>query len=136
MPDHELDLIHARNATLNEENTILRNRVSELERRETREYDCRMVGRVAEISGRHCPWDNPCQRCQLEDAEVERDKLAHTNLIITLEWKQELNHYRQVLKGFAEGDCSYGDGCPDTATRHGQCISCKAREALIKTIKG
>lgn len=38
---------------------------------------------------------------------------------------------RAALEDIAERDCSYGDGCPDFAgTRHGQCIACKAREAL------
>ena len=54
-------------------------RIVELERRETREYDCCMVGLVAEMSGSHCPHDAPCQRCQLERAEEaltrERDRL-------------------------------------------------------------
>lgn len=36
---------------------------------------------------------------------------------------------RNVLEGFAEGDCSYGDNCPDSA-RHYRCYSCKARKAL------
>ena len=28
--------------------------------------DCRLVGRVAELSGSHCPADNPCDRCVAE----------------------------------------------------------------------
>lgn len=43
-------------------------RIRVLERRES-EYDCRMCGRVAEMSGSHCPIGDPCQRCQLERAE-------------------------------------------------------------------
>lgn len=35
-----------------------------------------------------------------------------------------------ALSDLAEGDCSYGDGCPASGTRHGQCYSCRARQAL------
>lgn len=34
------------------------------------------------------------------------------------------------LEDIAEGDCHYGDNCPTFGSRHGQCISCKARKAL------
>lgn len=37
-------------------------------------------------------------------------------------------------KGMAEGDCTYGDGCPGLRSnpRHGPCHCCLAREALKK----
>lgn len=44
-------------------------RCHDLERQRT-EYDCRFVGRYAEMSGSHCPFGNPCQRCRLEAAEA------------------------------------------------------------------
>ena len=37
---------------------------------------------------------------------------------------------REALEEIAEADCAYGDGCPRFGTRHGQCVGCKAREAL------
>lgn len=40
-------------------------RIRELERR-IESMDCRYVGRFAEISGSHCPLDEPCDRCQAE----------------------------------------------------------------------
>lgn len=51
-------------------------RINELERRETTEYDCRMVGRVAEMSGSHCSPDTPCLRCQVERLEREYADIA------------------------------------------------------------
>ena len=42
----------------------------------------------------------------------------------------EIERLRRCLSGFAEGDCYYGDGCPKFGSRHGQCQSCRAREAL------
>ena len=44
-------------------------RCHDLERQRT-EADCRFVGRYAEMSGSHCPWGSPCQRCQLEAADA------------------------------------------------------------------
>lgn len=66
------------NVSLREDRHRLENRVAELERRETRDYDCRIVGRVAEFSGSHCPIGEPCQRCQLERAERRVEELERT----------------------------------------------------------
>jgi len=46
----------------------------------------------------------------------------------------EADRLRDVLKGFAEHDCAYGDGCPVFGGRHGRCTSCIAREALGSTL--
>jgi hypothetical protein len=48
---------------------------------------------------------------------------------------QDLRNYLMRLtafvEGLAEGDCSYHDGCPAwSGSRHGQCVSCRAREVL------
>lgn len=32
--------------------------------------DCRFAGRFVEMSGSHCPLENPCVRCQAESAEA------------------------------------------------------------------
>jgi len=37
---------------------------------------------------------------------------------------------RQALEEIAEGDCAYGDDCPESVTSHYQCDFCRAREAL------
>lgn len=34
------------------------------------------------------------------------------------------------VQELAEVDCAYGDGCPPFGTRHGKCLSCKAKQAL------
>ena len=47
------------------ENDQLRARVAELEA-QIAALDCRLVGRVAELSGSHCPADKPCDRCVAE----------------------------------------------------------------------
>lgn len=54
-------------------------RVRVLEKRETHDYDCRMVGKVAEMSGSHCPFDDPCQRCQLDRAD---DRIARLERLL------------------------------------------------------
>ena len=33
------------------------------------------------------------------------------------------------VEGLAEGDCSYGDGCPPRC-RHGVCVFCQAKEVI------
>ena len=43
----------------------LRARVAELEA-QISALDCRLVGRVGELSGSHCPADRPCDRCVAE----------------------------------------------------------------------
>jgi predicted RNase H-like nuclease (RuvC/YqgF family) len=58
--------------------------------------------------------EKPCQMCQNKILELG-------NRVRTLE---------EALRGFAEGDCEYGDGCPTFGTNHGRCVPCKARAAL------
>ena len=63
-------------------------RCHDLERQRT-EYDCRFVGRYAEMSGSHCPPGGPCQRCQLEAAEArcaELEALASFGASLLSEW--------------------------------------------------
>ena len=50
--------------------------------------DCRLVGRVAELSGSHCPADKPCDRCVAErriaNLISERDQsISHKPLELT-----------------------------------------------------
>jgi hypothetical protein len=52
----------------------LRAEVGRLQRQRER-LDCRYAGQYAEMSGRHCPIGDPCQRCRLERAEVEVERL-------------------------------------------------------------
>ena len=46
--------------------------------------DCRLVGRVGELSGSHCPADRPCDRCI---AERRIEELSHAYAVqgLTLE---------------------------------------------------
>ena len=37
----------------------------------------------------------------------------------------------KFAKAMAEGDCSYGDNCPVYGRRHGRCISCQAKLAIL-----
>jgi len=59
-------------------------------RAERTEFDCRFtLGKVADLSGIHCPVESPCMRCQNErlEAEIERlqvHSLARAHDIITL----------------------------------------------------
>jgi len=46
------------------------------------------------------------------------------------ELRAEVDRLRDVLKDFAEHDCTYGDGCPVFGSRHGRCTGCIARAAL------
>lgn len=62
------------------------------------------------------------------DNEWDAAHKKHVAMVDSL--RAQRDRYRDALEGFAEGDCAYGDGCSDTATRHGRCTPCKAREAL------
>jgi len=42
----------------------------------------------------------------------------------------KVERLRGYLRDLAEGDCAYGDGCPDFGSRHGTCYPCQARKAL------
>ena len=45
-------------------------------RRELPQLDCRRTGGlVSDLSGKHCPLDDPCQRCRLETAEARAEAL-------------------------------------------------------------
>ena len=63
-------------------------------------------------------------------AQVEADATLAAALAET---RAELEAAREALEGIAEGDCEYGDNCPEFGSRHYQCTSCKAREALDAT---
>ncbi len=68
-----------------------------------------------------------CSRCAISEsrhdltvAEAHRDRL------------------KSFVKGIAEGDCEYGDGCPlfpAKALTHYHCDPCRAREALSDSVK-
>lgn len=46
-------------------------------RRELPQYDCRRTGGpVSDISGRHCPLDNPCLTCKYEDLQRTLNEVA------------------------------------------------------------
>lgn len=46
---------------------------------------------------------------------------------------REVKELRSFVEDVADGDCSYGDGCPEsTMNRRGRCIWCKARLCLEK----
>ena len=90
----------------------------------------------------HCwlMYSRDAAREDLHKAERERDAARYEleaereegNQIVAAmnQAEDERDAARAVLRDIAEGDCSYGDGCPKFGSRHGQCVSCKAREAL------
>jgi hypothetical protein len=51
---------------------------AEVERlqRQREGFDCRYAGEYAETSGKHCPIGDPCQRCRLDRAEAEVERLT------------------------------------------------------------
>ena len=51
-----------------------RDRVAKLER-QRESFDCQYAGQYAEMSGSHCPVSDSCQRCRLERAEAEVERL-------------------------------------------------------------
>jgi hypothetical protein len=68
----------------------------------------------------HDGWAHRCCKCDRDiDDEVDLNTL-----------QKQIEDLKSVLQDFAEGDCEYGDGCPSFGTRHGRCISCKAKKAL------
>ena len=59
--------------------------------------DCRLVGRVAELSGSHCPADKPCDRCV---AERRIEELSHAYAVQGLALEDltaERDRYREAL---------------------------------------
>ena len=66
--------------------------------------DCRLVGRVAELSGSHCPADKPCDRCV---AERRIEELSHAYAVQGLALEDltaERDRYREALRPFAALD--------------------------------
>ena len=57
--------------------------------------DCRLVGRVAELSGSHCPADKPCDRCV---AERRIEELSHAYAVQGLAL-EDLTAERDRLRG-------------------------------------
>ena len=60
--------------------------------------DCRLVGRVADLSGSHCPADNPCDRCV---AERRIEELSHAYAVQGLALEDltaERDCYRALLE--------------------------------------
>jgi hypothetical protein len=53
---------------------------------------------------------------------------SHSTCIPGLRLQRD--RFKKTLEEFAEGDCSYGDNCPESGTNHGRCTSCIARSAL------
>ena len=73
-----------------------------------RRYRCQQdclytMGDVADISGSHCPLDNPCTRCQLELAEAREQAM-----------REDAERYRWLRAERA----SYLDGKPFIAIAH------------------
>lgn len=54
------------------------------------------------------------------------DKLQSQNKKL----ETQVKDLKQFVTELAEDDCSYGDNCPTFGSRHGQCLSCKARKTL------
>lgn len=77
-----------------------------------------------------------CERCGdrlgMDLDGMLTEARAHGAAEERAKWESKYNVLRSALSDLAEGDCSYGDGCPAFGSRHGQCCSCKAREALSK----
>ena len=60
--------------------------------------DCRLVGRVADLSGSHCPADNPCDRCV---AERRIEELSHAYAVQGLALEDltaERDRFREALE--------------------------------------
>ena len=60
--------------------------------------DCRLAGRVAELSGSHCPADRPCDRCV---AERRIEELSHAYAVQGLaieDLTNERDRYRALLE--------------------------------------
>ena len=84
-------------AELQPEIDRLRARVAELEA-QISALDCRLVGRVAELSGSHCPADRPCDRC-VADRRIE--ELSHAYAVQGLaieDLTAERDRYRALLE--------------------------------------
>ena len=80
-----------------------RARVAELEG-QISAFDCRLVGRVGELSGSHCPADRPCDRCI---AERRIEELSHAYAVQGLALEDltaERDRYREALRPFAALD--------------------------------
>lgn len=90
-------------------------------------------------------------RARAAEAERERDHAAESAHAAVERIQKRLDHAYETIDTFAgerdaanaraekaeaalrdlaDLDCSYGDGCPPFGTGHGQCVGCKAREAL------
>ena len=64
---------------------VLEGFVMSLKRQRTG-FDCRYtLGTVADTSGSHCPPNDPCQRCLLERAERESERLRRV-LAARVQW--------------------------------------------------
>jgi hypothetical protein len=74
--EHEAE-IQARDLILHEYSDAIKrlNETVYVLRKALAEYDCLYTcGNVADISGIHCPLDNPCMKCRLERAEHKLSK--------------------------------------------------------------
>ena len=89
--------------------------------------DCRLVGRVAELSGSHCPADRPCDRCV---AERRIEELSHAYAVQGLALEDltaERDRYRAALERIVD--------CTDTEMGDGDGARKAAREALKEPTK-
>jgi hypothetical protein len=64
------------------------------------------------------------------ETALELDVDRHQKIADLAAAKEREESLTEALNAFAESDCEYGDGCPRTATRHGQCWPCRADAAL------
>jgi hypothetical protein len=67
-------------------------------RAQTESLDCRLVGRVAELSGSHCPADKPCDRCVAERRIEELSRAYAVQGLAIEELTAERDCYREALR--------------------------------------
>ena len=75
-------------------------------------------------------------KCELAQARADTARIVRDYDAVIDDRDAEIARLRESLEGIAEGDCSYGDQCPTFGSRHGTCVSCRARAALSTREEG
>lgn len=89
-------------------------------RRQRTEFDCRYtLGNVADISGSHCPLESRCQRCKLEDAELQIESA-----------RKDLSQLCDKIHEVTQDECSCGGMGPSDPC----CAACRIYHRLNGTI--